>query len=432
MLLVLTAVVLGAGILFAWSSVLFPVWAAFLLAYLTHPLASFFERHRLPRFLGFLCMLVLLLGFSLLIFAVFLPAIIHELIASSQKFPSWREALGKYIGSSLLSLEERYPDAYALIHEHITQWAQENVPSIAQRLLQWLLGILGSAVGWAAALLNLILIPVIAAYLTVDFRKFLNRIRALIPQPVLPTVENIVRDVHQVLSDFLWGQLLVAVALGVMYTAGLLITQAPLAVVIGPLAGVLALVPYLGFVVGFGVAALLTSLEYQDLWHLAGVGATFVVAQTIEGWVLTPNLLGKKVGLHPVWVLVALLLGGEFFGLPGIVVAVPVAAVIRVVLQHGIQAYQESQLYTGTGKSLLLYTRKNCPLCDAFEQKIQSLLKRHAFDFCRVDVENSPVLVERFGARVPVLEINGKVVAEGRATSEELEQILLNWEKNFS
>lgn len=431
MLLVIAAVVLGAGILFAWSRVLFPVWAAFLLAYLTHPLASFFERHRLPRSLGFLCMLLLLVGLSILIFVVFLPAIIHELMTSSQKFPSWRETLGKTIGSYLLGLEDRYPDAYGLIREHITEWAQENIPSIAQRLVQWLLRVLGSAVGWAAALLNLILIPVIAAYLTVDFRKFINRIRVLIPRPVLPTVEKVVRDVHQVLTDFLFGQFLVAVALGAMYTVGLLIVQAPLALVIGPLAGFLALVPYLGFVVGFGVAALLTFLEYQDLWHLVGVTATFVIAQTIEGWILTPKLLGKKVGLHPVWVLVALLLGANFFGISGIVVAVPVAAVIRVVLQHAIQAYQESQLYMGTGKAIVLYSRKNCPLCDQFEQQIQFFLKSHAFDYCRIDVEDSPVLIERFGARVPVLEINGKVVAEGRMPAEDLERIITDWEKNF-
>ena len=112
MLLVIAAVVLGVGILFAWSRVLFPVWAAFLLAYLTHPLASFFERHRLPRSLGFLCMLLLLVGLSILIFAVFLPAIVHELMTSSQKFPSWREAMGRTIGSYLLGLEDRYPDAY--------------------------------------------------------------------------------------------------------------------------------------------------------------------------------------------------------------------------------------------------------------------------------------------------------------------------------
>ena len=432
MLLVIAAVALGAGILFAWSRVLFPVWGAFLLAYLTHPLASFFERHRLSRSWGFLCMLLLLVSLSILIFALFLPAIVHELMTSSQKFPSWRETLTKTIGSFLLILEERYPDAYALISEHITQWFQENIPSIAQRLVQWLLRILGSAVGWAAALLNLILIPVIGAYLTVDFRRVINRIRILIPRPVLPTVEKVARDVHQVLTDFLLGQFLVAVALGVMYTVGLLIVQAPLAMVIGPLAGFLALVPYLGFIVGFGFAALLTFLEYQDLWHLVGVSATFVIAQTIEGWVLTPKLLGRKVGLHPVWVLVALLLGAEFFGLSGIVVAVPVAAVIRVVLQHAIQAYQESRLYQGTGKALVLYGRKNCPICDQFEKQIQLFLKSHAFDYCRIDVDDSPVLMERFGARVPVLEINGKVVAEGgRTTAEELDRIVTDWEKRF-
>ena len=424
MLLVVAGIVLAAGVLFAWSRVLFPVLVAFLIAYGSHPLASFFEKHRLPRILAFLVILLLVIGLLSLIFLVFLPAIVHELMFIGQKFPVWRNVIEKYIGTLLADLELRYPDAYSLLQDRITQWAQENVPSIAQRLVGWLMGIISSALGMVTTLLSLVLIPVIAAYLTVDFHKFLNALRILVPRPVLPAVEKVAREVNQVLKDFLRGQLLVAMALGAMYTAGLLIVRAPLALVIGPLAGLFSLVPYLGFVLGFGTAALLTFLEYQDLWHITGVLITFVVAQNVDGWFLTPRLLGKRVGLHPVWILVALLLGGELFGLPGMVVAVPVAAALRVVVQHAVQAYQESLLYLGPNPEPVFYTREGCPLCEEFELILQPLLDCRGIHFRRVDIDLSPALKERFGSRVPVLEINGKIVAEGRVSPSEMEKRL--------
>ncbi|MGA2958569.1 MAG: AI-2E family transporter, partial [Thermodesulfobacteriota bacterium] len=152
---------------------------------------------------------------------------------------------------------------------------------------------------------------VITAYLTMDFHKFIDSLRRLVPRPVLPAIEKIALDVNRVLRDFLVGQLLVAMALGAMYSVGLALARTPLALVIGPLAGLLALVPYLGFAFGFGVATLLTLLEHNDLAHLLGVALTFGVAHTVDGWFLTPRLLGKRVGLHPVWILAAFLLGGN-------------------------------------------------------------------------------------------------------------------------
>ncbi len=432
MLLVIGAVVLAGGVLFAWSNVLFPVMAAFLIAYITHPLASFFERHRLPRLLGFLVILLLFIGLLLLIFLIFLPAIVHELMSIGQRLPSWREVLEKRIGPLLADLEQRYPEAYALLQDRLAQWVQENLPSIAQRLVGWLVGILGSAIGLASVLVNLVLIPVIAAYLTVDFHKFGSTLRLLVPRPVLPVVRKVVREVNQVLRDFLRGQLLVAAALGVMYTGGLLIVGAPLALVIGPLAGLSSLVPYLGFVLGIGAALILTALEYQDFWHPVGVLATFAVSQSVEGWFLTPGLLGKRIGLHPVWVLVALLAGGGLFGLPGIVVGVPVAASLRVVLRHAVRAYRESFFYLGTGTEIIFYTRKGCSLCEEFERLLKPMLERHGYDFRRVDVDSSGVLQERFGSRVPALEVNGKVVAEGRVTAKELEHRLEGALEEFS
>jgi glutaredoxin len=217
-----------------------------------------------------------------------------------------------------------------------------------------------------------------------------------------------------------------------MYTGGLLIVRAPLALVIGPLAGLASLVPYLGFVLGIGAALILTALEYQDLWHPVGVLATFAVAQSAEGWFLTPRLLGKRIGLHPVWVLVALLVGGGLFGLPGILVGVPVAAALRVVLRHAVRAYRESLFYMGAATEIIFYTRKGCSLCEAFERLLKPMLERHGCDFRRVDVDSSGVLQERFGSRIPVLEVNGKVVAEGQVTAKELEHRLEGVLEEFS
>jgi predicted PurR-regulated permease PerM len=349
MLLVVGGIIVVGGILFAWSRVLFPVIVAFLIAYISHPLASFFERHRLPRIFAFLCVLLVFFSLVVLIVAVFLPAIIHELMLLGNKVPQWRGTIESYIGDQLADIHQRYPDAYALLQERITRWAEENFPTITQRLIGWFLSLLNSLIGLAGGVMSLVLILVITAYLTMDFGKFIDSLRRAVPRPVLPTIERVALDVNWVLKDFVIGQLLVAMALGAMYTAGLLFSGAPLALVVGPVAGILALVPYLGFVFGFGVALLLTLLEYQDFWHALGVILTFGVAQTVEGWFLTPRLLGKRVGLHPVWILVALLLGGELFGLPGIIVAVPVAAALRVVLVQALKVYQESTVYLGTG-----------------------------------------------------------------------------------
>jgi len=348
MLLVVGAIIVVGGILFAWSRVLFPVMAAFLIAYATHPLSSFFERHRLPRIFGFLLLLLIFLALLLLVFLVFLPAIVHEFMAVGEKIPQWRVVVEKYIAYRLADIEQRYPEAYALLQSRLTQWAQENFATIAQRLIGWVFSLLSSILGLASGLMSLVLILVITAYLTMDFHRFIDSLRRLIPRPVLPAIEKVALDVNQVLRDFLIGQLLVAVALGAMYSVGLALARTPLALVIGPLAGILALVPYLGFAFGFAAAMLLSLLEGRDLWHLLGVVLTFGVAQTVEGWFLTPRLLGKRVGLHPVWMLVALLLGGELFGLPGIIVAVPVAASLRVVLLHALKAYRESAVYLGT------------------------------------------------------------------------------------
>ncbi|MDW7968071.1 MAG: AI-2E family transporter, partial [Thermoanaerobaculum sp.] len=321
LLLVVGAVCLLVGSIFAWSKPLFPLLAGFLLAYLAHPLASWFARHGWPRMLGFVVVLLLLVCVALLVLLVFVPAVVQELAAAAARLPTWQEVLHERLEPLLADVQRRYPEAFQVVSAKVTAYLQEKLPQLAPKLAAWLGQVLLSSVAFVSSLLGLVVALVIGAYLTVDFPKFLTTLRLLVPRSVLPTVEVVALEVHRVLGAFLKGQLLVALALGVMYTLGLWLVGAPLALVVGPLAGLLSLVPYLGLVVGAGLAMFLTLLERQDLLHPLLALAVFVGAQNLEGWVLTPKLVGKEVGLHPVWVLVALLLGGELFGITGVVVA---------------------------------------------------------------------------------------------------------------
>lgn len=424
MLVVVGVAVLVVGVLFAWSRSLFPLLAGFLLAYLTHPLASFFERYRMPRILGFLVILLLFSGTLVLIFFVFVPALINELVVIGEKLPSWQDVMQERITPMLADLKARFPQAYALLEDRINTWAQTTVPNMADRLVSRLGEVLGSFLSVAGALVNLVLIPVIAAYLTVDFNRFIASLRRLVPRPVLPTVDLVAGDVHVVLSSFVRGQLLVSLALGVMYTGGLLLVRAPLALVIGPLAGLLSLVPYLGLVVGVASSFFLSFFEHQDLAHPLGVLAVFLVAQSVEGWVLTPSLLGKSVGLHPIWVLVSLLIGGELFGIPGIIVAVPVAAALRVLLKHAVRAYRASAFYQGEGPTMVVYIRGDSPTCKEFRGVVEAHVKKKGVSVRVVDVSSSPRLRKSFGQRVPLLEVNGEIVTEGEVKPDTLEALL--------
>jgi predicted PurR-regulated permease PerM len=424
MLVVVGVAVLFAGILFAWSRSLFPLLAGFLLAYLTHPLASFFERLHMPRILGFLVILLLFAGVVVLVVFVFVPALINELVVIGEKLPSWQDVMQERVTPLLSTIKARFPQAYALLEDRINLWAQTTVPSMADRLVNRLGQMLGSLLSVAGTFLNLVLIPVIAAYLTVDFNRFISSLRRLVPRPVLPTVDLVAGDVHAVLSSFVRGQLLVSLALAVMYTGGLLLVRAPLALVIGPLAGLLSLVPYLGLIVGVVSAFFLSFFQYQDLAHPMAVLGVFLVAQSVEGWVLTPSLLGKSVGLHPVWVLVSLLIGGELFGVPGIIVAVPVAAALRVVLKHAIRAYRTSEFYQGEGPTMVVYVRGDEPNCQDFRSVVESYATDRGVSVRVVDVSGSARLRKSFGGRVPLLEVNGEIVSEGEVDPTKLEALL--------
>ncbi|MCH7822465.1 MAG: AI-2E family transporter, partial [Proteobacteria bacterium] len=191
----------------------------------------------------------------------------------------------------------------------------------------------------AAAVLSLFLIPILTFYMLRDWDSIMARLSALIPVRQRSIVVALARETDEVLGAFFRGQLLVMLALAVIYSIGLGIVGLEFAVAIGVVSGLVSFIPYLGFVFGIVLAALTVALEPNPLWQMVGVVVTFTVAQLIEGSILTPKLVGDRIGLHPVIIIFAIAAGGQLFGFFGILLALPAAAVLSVLVRFAYKRY---------------------------------------------------------------------------------------------
>jgi predicted PurR-regulated permease PerM len=213
-----------------------------------------------------------------------------------------------------------------------------------------LMGVLGSVSRGGQAVLawlvNLVLIPVVTFYLLRDWDNLVAGVRSLLPRNIEVDVSTVFAEIDQVLGAFIRGQLMVMFALGVVYAVGLWMIGLDLAFIIGASAGLLSIVPYLGTFVGVAAALVAAVFQFQDFLHPLLVLVVFGAGQSLEGMVLTPKLVGDRIGLHPVAVIFAVLAGGQLFGFLGILLALPVAAALNVLVHHLKDRYRRSDLYT--------------------------------------------------------------------------------------
>ena len=195
----------------------------------------------------------------------------------------------------------------------------------------------GSAV--MTAVISLFLVPILTFYMLRDWDGIVLRLGSLVPVSQQDTVFSLARETDEVLGAFLRGQVLVMIALSILYTIGLSLSGVEYALAIGVVSGLVSFVPYLGLVFGMTLASLTVVLEPAPLWPLVGVVATFTFAQMIEGTVLTPKLVGDQIGLHPVIVIFAIAAGGQLFGFFGVLLALPAAAVLSVLTRFAYDRY---------------------------------------------------------------------------------------------
>jgi len=192
---------------------------------------------------------------------------------------------------------------------------------------------------------SMAMVPVVAFYLLRDFDLLTAKVNALLPRNIQPKVSAWASESDEVLAAFVRGQLLVMFCLGIIYAMGLSFVSLNYALLIGILAGLASIVPYLGFAVGLAAAMTIALFQFDGYWPLLMVFAVFGVGQLIESFILTPLLVGDRIGLHPVAVIFAILAGGQLFGFLGVLLALPVAAVIMVLLRHLHAGYINSPLY---------------------------------------------------------------------------------------
>ncbi len=331
----LIAVALAGWLLYLLAPVLTPFIAAALLAYIGDPLADRLQRFKLPRTLA--VVVVFLLTFTVLVLLVVLvgPLIRTQVSALLAALPGlliqveqvWLPSVSAWL--NIETGDDVGIGAFlANYSEMAGTWGAKVLVSVGKS---------GGAV--AAAVLSLFLVPILTFYLLRDWDTIMTHLGALIPSRQRDTVVKLARDTDEVLGGFLRGQLLVMLALSVIYSVGLSLVGLKFAIAIGVVSGLVSFVPYLGFVFGIGLAALTVALEPNPLWLMIGVIATFTIAQLLEGSILTPKLVGDRIGLHPVLIIFAIAAGGQLFGFFGILLALPAAAVLSVVVRFAYDRY---------------------------------------------------------------------------------------------
>jgi len=338
------AVVVGSGILvYLLAPVITPFLMGALLAYLGDPLVDRLEARKLSRTVSVIIVFVIIFLVVLLVPVVLLPLIEQQFSALATNFPRYIDWIQQNVVpfiSQTFNIDPAILNTATLKQSIVTSWRE--VGGFAGNIVS---GISKSSVVLLSWLANLVLVPVVTFYLLRDWDVMMEKIRQLLPRATEPTVVKLAKECDDVLGQFLRGQVTVMVALGIVYTVGLWIVGLDLALLVGMIAGLVSFVPYLGFIVGIVLAGIAAIMQFGDMTYLLYVAIVFGIGQALEGMLLTPLLVGDKIGLHPVAVIFAVMAGGQLFGFVGVLLALPVAAVIVVLLRHVHELYKLSEIY---------------------------------------------------------------------------------------
>ncbi len=332
-------------LVYSARGVLYPFVIAFFIAYLFDPVADFLESKGMSRNLAVI--LVFSVGVILLLtLLLFLaPLVISQIESLTTSIPKYISVLSEKLRPILEQVDlggrEKIEKQAA---ELLTAFGDMPL-KIARSVSSWFLSRISNVIGMLVVAINLLIIPVASFYLLRDFDNIINKIKSAIPPRFLPKVEDLTKRIDAVLSGFVRGQMIVASITALLLSAGLFAIGTPMGIVIGLVAGIAGIVPYLAIIVGLLPALVMTYLNSVSVADLFMVLLLFGAVQAIEGFVVSPKVLEKAVGLHPVAVMVSLVVGGLFFGFIGILLAVPTAAIIKVVFSDLYHAYRKSEFY---------------------------------------------------------------------------------------
>ncbi len=342
-LFIIITLALSGWIFYLLSPVLMPFFVSALLAYLGDPIVDKLEEKKLSRTVSVSIVFAILSLATLAILLILLPMLVSQLAALFKRLPDYLTLIHSTVMPWLTSMG--FPtDSFDIniIKQAIANyWAE--IGKVAGGIVSYMTQSGMVLIQW---LVNLILIPVVTFYLLRDWDLLVARFRELLPRSYAKKVIALSLECDDMLAAFIRGQVMVMLALASIYTLGLSLIGLELSLLLGVTAGIVSFVPYLGLIVGIGLAGLAAFFQFHEWLPIVLVVLVFGVAQVIEAVILTPRFVGERIGLHPVAVIFAVLAGGQLFGFTGVLLALPVAAVIMVLLRHAHQQYLASHLYT--------------------------------------------------------------------------------------
>ncbi|WP_343578545.1 chloramphenicol efflux transporter CxpE [Acinetobacter sp.] len=352
---ILAGLALLLWVLYLLKPIVIPFVGAFFIAYLFSPLVDVLVKIKLPRWLA-ISIVFIGIGVTLTMVLWFLvPLIWKQLMYARDSIPAgihWVNATFLPWVSHTFNVVPMEIDteqiSKALMDYIQTNYSADSIQTMLLRVAQ-------SGLNFIQIGGVVVLIPIISFYFLLDWERMLQSLRRLIPRPYEASTLTIVRECHSVLGAFVKGQFLVMLLLGIVYAVGLQLIGLEIGLIIGMIAGLASIIPYLGFGVGIIAAVIATLFQFGLDWtQLLLVGVVFMIGQMVEGYILQPFLLGDKIGLSPVAVVFAVLAGAQLGGFLGMLIALPVAAVIVVLLKHARDNYERSRFYGSTTEVVLV------------------------------------------------------------------------------
>lgn len=338
----------------ALQNVLLPLFVSLLMAYLLDPVIDFFERKKISRTLAIIIVMLTITSLLAGFVAFLYPLLARQLFNIIDKFPTLLDATEtQFLPWIQSEFDYEVPHTLSAMLKQYGAEIKGAAPSVLRKAADWGAGLASQTGVVVASLLNLVMIPIFTFYFLRDFDRMKGEVAHFIPMFRREAILARILAMDEVIGAWFRGQIQVGLILAVLYGAGLGIAFGVTGhsvfdgVALGVLSGLLNVIPYVGFVVGFVLSVLVVLIEWTGWGALVAVMAVFAVVQGLEGYVITPKVVGEKVGLSPVTVIIVLLVGGELAGLLGVLLAIPVAGAIKVILPDLAHRYRMSSYYTG-------------------------------------------------------------------------------------
>ena len=342
---------LAVFLILAWQlqGLMTLVFLTFIVAYILNPLVT---RLAKLRFLNRASATALLLVGLALVLAGLLFFIIPDVIAEFRAFMKrLPELTSKLEATAIPWVEDNFdvtvPRTWSAVFDQLKASVDQSGKGLVAPAAELAKTLFGTTFQALFTIVGTLMFPIFVFFLTKDFPKIVGAVDGMIPVRYRPHTRHIAVEVDKSLSAFLHGQFTVMIILGTLYSIGYSIVGIPVAIGVGLLTGLLCFIPYAGAATGFVLALVLAILSMEGPYTILGVAIVFGSVQLLDTIVITPRILGGKLGLKPLWIIVALMAGGELFGFLGILLAVPMLAVLKVVVEHTIEFYRASDVYKG-------------------------------------------------------------------------------------